>query len=192
MDAVQTDAAVTPKQSLFISEYLVDGNATRAAVAAGFSVKSAEVTGARLLRKPKIAKAIALRHARRVDKLEITAERVLGELAKLAFYDPGRLFDEDGRLLPISEMDDVSRAAIAALDVEEREGTPTRAATTVRKVKLADKGINLERLGRYLKLFTDRVEHDGKVTLESLVCGSHDGDEDGESGSGATVEGVAP
>lgn len=182
---------LTPKQAVFIAEYLVDGNATRAAIAAGFAASSADVTGARLLKNAKVSKTLALRHARRVDKLEITAERVLGELAKLAFYDPGKLFGEDGQLLPIAEMDDVTRAAIAGLDVEQREGTATRSVSTVRKVKLADKGINLERLGRYLKLFTDRIEHDGRVTLEQLVCGSYERDQDGEGGSGAPGEGVA-
>lgn len=185
----EANAKVTPKQAIFIAEYLVDGNATRAAIAAGFSARSADVTGAKLLKNAKVAKALSLRHARRVDKLEITAERVLGELAKLAFYDPGKLFDENGHLLPITEMDDVTRAAVAALDVETRNGLSGR--TTVCKLKLADKGQNLERLGRYLKLFTDRVEHGGRVTLEQLVCGSYDRDNDGEGGGGAPGEGVA-
>ncbi len=167
-------AKLTPRQGIFIAEYLVDGNATRAAIAAGFAVSSADVTGARLLKKSKVAKALALRHARRVDKLEITAERVLGELAKLAFYDPGKLFDESGDLLPIPQMDDVTRAAVASLDVEKRFGK--QGPSTILKVKLADKGSNLERLGRYLKLFTDRVEHGGRVTLEQLVSGDSSGD----------------
>jgi phage terminase small subunit len=188
---MDTNAKLTPKQAIFIAEYLVDGNATRAAIAAGFAVSSADVTGARLLKNSKVAKALAFRHARRVDKLEITAERVLGELAKLAFFDPGKLFDESGHLLPIAEMDDVTRVAVAGLDVELREGGSSAGVglgvSRVSKVKLADKGQNLERLGRYLKLFTDRVEHDGKLTLEQLVCGANDPDEDGESGSGAAA-----
>ena len=191
----EANAKLTPKQAMFIAEYLVDGNATRAAIAAGFSPRSAEVTGARLLKNSKVAKALALRHARRVDKLEITAERVLGELAKLAFFDPGKLFDADGHLLPIVEMDDVTRAAIAGLDVELREGATLLGVglgvSTVRKVKLADKGQNLERLGRYLKLFTDKVEHDHRVTLEDLVCGSYDRNKDAEGGSDTPGSGVA-
>lgn len=168
---------MTPKQAIFIAEYLIDGNGTRAASAAGFAPESAHVTAARLLKIPKIAAAIAERQERRQEKLKISAERVLEELAKLAFYDPRDLFDERGFLKPITEMDDITRAAIAALDTETRElgGEGPLQRTLVKKIKLADKGLNLERLGRYLKLFTDRVEHDGRVTLEQLVCG-HPGD----------------
>lgn len=184
---------LTPKQAMFVAEYLIDGNATRAAIAAGFAENSAHVTGARLLKSPKVAAAIAAGQARRAQKLEISAERVLAELAKLAFYDPRDLFDERGRMKPMTELDDITRAAIAGLDTETREiqGEGPTQRTVVKKVKLADKGLNLERLGRYLKLFTDRVEHDGRVTLEQLVCGSYDRDDEGKGGSGAPDQGVA-
>lgn len=172
---------LTPKQAIFIAEYLVDGNATRAATAAGFSAASAHVTGVRLLKNEKIAAAIQDGHARRAQKLEITADRVLEEIAKLAFYDPRDLFNADGSLKPVTQMDDISRAAISALDVETKAHPGGIILSRLAKVKLADKGTNLERLGRYLKLFTDRIEHDGRVTLEQLVCGEHDG----ESGDAA-------
>lgn len=160
---------LTPKQAIFLAEYLVDGNGTRAAIAAGVPEKSAAVTASRWLKNRRIAALLTERHARRTTKLEITAERVLDELAKLAFYDPGKLFDAHGNLLAVPAMDDVTRAVIVALDVETKDSRGARSIT--KKVKLADKGLNLERLGRYLKLFTDRVEHDGRVTLEQLVCG---------------------
>jgi phage terminase small subunit len=160
---------LTPKQAMFIAEFLIDGNATRAAAKAGFAEASAHVTGARLLKNAKVAAAIQERQSARQAKLEVTAERVLEELAKLAFYDPRDLFDEQGHMKPITELDDISRAAIAGLDTE-RKDTKT-SSTIVKKVKLADKGQNLEGLGRYLKLFTDRTEHLGKLTLEQLVTG---------------------
>lgn len=160
---------LTPKQAIFIAEYLIDGNATRAAIAAGYSEAGAHVAGARLLKRSKVAAAIAAHHAQRQEKLKITAERVLEEIAKLAFFDPGDLFDQHGHLRPITQLDDITRAAIAALDVETKKLGET--ATVMTRIKLADKGQNLERLGRYLKLFTDRLEHDGRVTLEQLVCG---------------------
>ena len=163
---------LTPKQAIFIAEYLVDGNATRAAVAAGFSEASAAVTGARLLKNRTIAQAITLRQSQRVVKLEITAERVLGELAKLAFYDPGNLFDAEGKMLPVTALDEVTRAAISAIDCEMKDDEGTR--TITKKVKLADKGQNLERLGKYLKLFTDKLEHSGRLSLEQLVCGGEE------------------
>lgn len=166
---------LTPKQAIFVAEFLIDGNATRAAMAAGFAGPSAHVTGARLLKSAKVADAVRDGQARRAQKLEITAERVLAELAKLAFFDPGELFDEQGGVKPLHRLDENARAAIAAMDVETRTHPGGVILSVIRKVKLADKGLNLERLGRYLKLFTDRIEHDGRVTLEQLVCGAvHD------------------
>jgi phage terminase small subunit len=165
------ESRFTPKQAMFIAEYLVDSNGTRAALAAGVAEKSASVTASRWLKTRRIAAVIAERQAQMAAKLEITAERVLGELAKLAYFDPGKLFDEYGRMRPIHQLDDVTRAAVASLEVEETIDAKAVITTCTKKVKMADKGQNLERLGRYLKLFTDRIEHDGRVTLEQLVCG---------------------
>lgn len=177
-----TESRFTPKQAIFIAEYLVDGNGTRAAIAAGVPERSASVTSSRWLKNKRIAAVIAERQAQRAAKLEITADRVLQEIAKLAYYDPGKLYDARGRLKPVHQLDDVTRAAVAQLEVEETETTVAgdaengKASTAIistktKKLRLADKGQNLERLGRYLKLFTDRLEHDGRVTLEQLVCG---------------------
>jgi len=152
---------LNPKQALFIAEYLVDGNATRAAIAAGFSAATASATGARLLRRPRIAAALADRREQLAKKLEISAENVLHGLAKLAFYDIRDLFDDKGKLKAITELDDVARAAIAGIDVQGKR--------TITKIKLADRGQNLERLGRYFKLFTDRMEHDGKLSVDDKL-----------------------
>lgn len=155
---------LTPKQAIFIAEWLVDFNATRSAIAAGFSEKTAEAAGSRLLRNVKVAAAIAERKARRVEKLDVEAERVSRELAKLSFFDPGRLFDEHGKLKPVAELDEVTRAAVESVEIDPRTGR-------LKKVVMAKKGQNLERLGRTLGMFKDRVEHTGKLTLEQLVCG---------------------
>jgi phage terminase small subunit len=171
---------MTPKQAIFYGEYIKDGNATRAAIAAGASEKNAHVAGARLLKNPAVAEAVAAWQARQVTKLEITAERVLSELVKLATYDPGNLYDKDGNQIPVHKLDDVTRAAVAGVDIDTIEtvkiGPGSESATTIRtitrKMKLADKGANLERLGRYFKLFTDNLNHSGKLTLEELVTGA--------------------
>ncbi len=144
---------VTPKQAIFAAEYLVDGNAKRAAIAAGFKPESAHVTGARLLKHPKVAAAIADGQTRLAKKLEVTAERVLQELAKLAFYDPGELFDVKGDLIPVHQLDSTIRAAVSSVETERRDAKD--APTVMKRIKLADKGTNLERLGKHLKLFGD-------------------------------------
>jgi phage terminase small subunit len=152
---------MTPKQQLFVREYLVDLNATQAAIRAGYSERTAGQMGFDLLKNPQVAAAIQAGMDKRAAKVEITAERVLQEIARLAFFDPSKLFGHDGRVLPISDLDEDTRRAIAGLEVQDLGGEES--IGVVRKYKLADKGANLERLGRHLKLFTDKVEISGAV-----------------------------
>ncbi len=145
---------VSPKQAIFAAEYLVDGNATRAAIAAGYKPESAHVAGARLLKHPKVAAAIADGRGRLAKKLEISAERVLQELAKLAYFDVGKLYDTDGNRIPVHQLDEQTRAAIAAVE-DETKTAACGAERRIQRVRMADKGANLERLGKHLKLFGD-------------------------------------
>ena len=156
---------MTRKQRIFIKEYLVDMNATRAAASAGYSEKSAGAAGGRLLQNVTITAQIEQEIAKRAQSLDITAERVLSELAKLAFLDPRKFFNPDGSLKPVGELDDQTSASLAGIEHEKLfehygKGQAKEVGTTT-KIKIADKGINLERLGRHLKLFTDKVEHSG-------------------------------
>jgi phage terminase small subunit len=180
---------LTKKQEFFIAEYLVDLNATRAAVAAGYAKRGAAVTGSRLLRNAKVAQRIAPKHGQRLEKLEISADRVVAEIGRIAFFDPRKLFNEDGSPRDIKDLDDDTASAVAGLEVVElfdgSEGDQKHVTGLMKKIKLADKLKALELAGRYLKLFTDKVEHSGTVSLEQLVCG---GDEDR---SAAKTKGVA-
>lgn len=109
------------------------------------------------------------KHGKRLAKLEITADRVLQELAKLAFFDPRNFFEDDGRLKRLQDLDEHTCMALAGIEVTELpEGNGF-----LKKIRLADKGQNLERLGKHLKLFTDKTEHSGRMTLEQLVCASY-------------------
>lgn len=153
--------SLTPRQSLFVSEYLVDLNATRAAKAAGYSEKTAEAARSRLLRNVKVAAAIEMRAAERSKKLEITADRVLKELARLAFFDPRQFFNADGSVKQISELDEDTARALAGMEVEEMfegRGDDRRQVGVLRKYKLADKKGALELLGKHFSLFTERVQ----------------------------------
>ena len=80
---------LTGKQQNFVNEYLIDLNATAAAKRAGYSVKSAHDIGWENLKKPEIAAAIAKRRQRMIEKLEVTEEMVVQELAKIGFSDVG-------------------------------------------------------------------------------------------------------
>src|SRR5437879_4367451 len=95
---------LTPKQQTFVAEYVKDGNATRAATAAGYSAKTATEIGAENLRKPQIAQAIAEKQAEQLERLDVKAERVKEELARVSFLDPMALFDEVGNYKAIKDM----------------------------------------------------------------------------------------
>lgn len=140
-------AKLTPKQAIFIAEVLVDNNATRAAIAAGVPEKSAAVTASRWLKNPRIAAVIAERQAQRAAKLDITADRVLEELARLAYYDPGKLYDQAGKRIPVHLLDENTRRAVSMVEDEHRGGKH------IQRVKMSDKGQSLERLGKHLRLF---------------------------------------
>lgn len=160
---------LTPKQQQFVAAYLANGfNATQAAIAAGYSAKNADTQGSRLLAQSKIRAVLDAKKQKLTAKREITAERVLDEIAKMAFLDPRRLFREDGALVPIHELGEGEAASIAGLEVSElyEDQVPIG---RLKKIKIADKARSLEMLGRYLKLFTDKVEHSGSLGVQLVT-----------------------
>jgi phage terminase small subunit len=164
---------LTPKQAMFVLEYIVDLNATRAATAAGYSRKGAEVTGSQLLRNPKVGAEIERRITERAGRLEINADRVLKELARLAFLDPRKFFNDDGSPKQINDLEEDTARALAGMEVMELfegSGEQKHVYGLIRKYKLADKRGSLELLGKHLKLFTDKVEHSGGIILKHSVA----------------------
>lgn len=153
---------LSPKHQQFVAEYLKDFNATRAAKSAGYSEKTAHVQGCNLLKNPKIAEHLRVKHGRILDKLEISRERVLEGIARLAFFDSRKFYNPDGSLKAITELDDETMYALQGMDVEKLYKHFAKGAAqevgTVSKVKLADRGINLERLGRVLNMFDGKKE----------------------------------
>ena len=107
---------LTGKQQNFVNEYLIDLNATAAAKRAGYSGKSAHDIGWENLRKPEVAAEIAKRRQRMIEKLEITQEMVVQELAKLAFSNIGDYLRIDADGAPYLDFSDLTEAQTAALD----------------------------------------------------------------------------
>jgi len=159
------------RQRLFIGEYLIDLNATKTAERAGYSRKTAQSQGARLLTNAMVSAAIQEAMDKRAEKLEITAERVLAEIAKCAFINMGdflRIDPASGRaFIDLSRATPEQLAALSAFEQEEwveRAGEGRGNFKAVRKIrlKLTDKLGTLEKLGKHLKLFTDKCELTGK------------------------------
>ena len=161
---------MTPKQEAFVREYLIDLNATQAAIRAGYSERTAAVQGFDLLRNPKVAGAVAAAQAARAARTELTADRILLELRRLALFDPRKLFDDAGEPIPIHQLDDDTAAAVAGLEVatERNRGASSEdeaSVTVVRKYKVADKNSAIDKAMRHLGILKDKVDLDSRVVL---------------------------
>jgi phage terminase small subunit len=155
--------SLTPKQAAFVEEYLVDLNGTQAAIRAGYSAKTANVTSSKLLAKANVAEAVARATMKRSARTEITADRVLTELAKLAFSnmaDYVRIQDDGTAYVDLSDLTPEQTAAIQEIVTDEYTEGRGEDAAAVKKIKfkLADKRGALELLGKHLALFTDRLQ----------------------------------
>lgn len=162
----------TARQRLFVAQYLVDHNATQAAVRAGYSAKTAEQLGSRLLKNKWVAEAIEAGLAKQEKRIERTADDVLRELWKLALVDIGLAFDANGALLSLAQMPEDVRRAISGIEVDELfagDGEARSLAGRTRKVKLWEKTKALELLGKHFKLFTEKHEHGVDGELADLL-----------------------
>jgi len=111
------------RETVFVREYLLDLNGTRAAAAAGYSSKSASVAASRMLRKVKVQ---ALLKQWMEERLDLSADRVLQEIAKIAFFDLRKLVNQDGSLKNINELDADTVAAIAGFEIASFPKMPSK------------------------------------------------------------------
>lgn len=161
---------LTPKQQRFVDEYLIDLNATQAAIRAGYSERTARQVGYENLSKPDIAAAIEAAQKLRQERTHITADRVLQELARIAFFDPRKLLNEAGHPKSLTELDDDTAAAVAGLDLlEEYRGTGEERQFVgyVKKFKIADKNTALTNAMKHLGILTERIGNPDGTPLQS-------------------------
>ena len=107
------------RQRKFAEEYIKDGNATKAALSAGYSEKTAPQIGYGLLKLPHVAAEIARLTGRNEKKSALTAEKVMAKLNNLVDFDPAQCVDADGKLLPINKMPLEARQALSAIDMDK-------------------------------------------------------------------------
>jgi phage terminase small subunit len=151
---------LTLKQEAFVREYLVDLSATRAAIRAGYKEHTAGVTGCQNLKHPKIQEAIAKEMELREERTRVTQDKVVKELAKLAFSNMRsfvRWGPSDVKLLDSNQLTDDDAACV--MEVSQTESAS--GATTVR-FKLYNKKDALELLGKHLGMFADTMKHIGE------------------------------
>lgn len=154
-------AKLSPKQQRFVEEYLIDLNATQAAIRSGYSVKTAGVIGSENLIKPNISEAISKARAERSKRTGVTADRVVEELAKLAFVNISDVVDiKTGKVLDYVDRNDL--ACVQSVKLKETE------FGTEQEVKLYDKKSALELLGKHLGIFTDKIDLNANVNTEKF------------------------
>jgi phage terminase small subunit len=167
-----TRRRLTPSQERFVEEYLVDFNATQAAIRAGYSPKTANKQGPRLSAKPGIRARIDAALAEMSRRTGINQDRVIRELARLALVNPLDVVNAvDGTLKP-----DASRDESAAIQSVRVKVIPGRTGDIIeREVKLHDKLKPLELLGKHLGMFIESRELTGKdggpVEVQGRVSG---------------------
>lgn len=168
---------LTDKQQRFVEEYLTDLNATQAAIRAGYkatSKNSFEVIGYQLLQKSSVSERIQLAMAERSRRTGINQDRVIRELARIAFVNPQNVINsEDASVRADASEDDL--ACIQSVKVKTMDGD--KGSSVEREVRLADKMRALELLGKHLGMFKDKIELDADMDLNITVdYGEDDGD----------------
>lgn len=182
---VVTVAKLTAKQKKFCLEYLIDLNATQAAIRAGYSAKTAYRIGAELLQKTSVSEYLSALQKKQSKRTEITADRVLSELAAIAFADTTKIariiheplrgaggaliYDEYGNL--------VCEPTVEYTDTEKLDGESKKAISGIKQgrngpeVTMYDKQKALELLGKHLGMFKDKQQDDedkGAVIIDDV------------------------
>lgn len=172
--------ALTAKQEQFVREYLVDLNATQAAIRAGYSAANADKIGSELLGKTGVREAVDAAKAKRATKTDLSSERVLQEIQAMAFWDPADLVEI---MVPVDDPSTVDRiepgAALVEIDGVTYVISGISGARDIKKLpegirraivgwgydknqnftlKLADKSKALDQLARHLSLYNDKLQ----------------------------------
>ncbi len=160
-------ANLTAKQEMFCREYLLDLNATQAAIRAGYSVASASQVGYENMMKPDLQRRISELMQERNERNKIDADYVLRRLSEIDQMDVMDILAENGELKPVREWPKVWRTTLSGMDVSEIN-TSEGAAGLLKKIKWPDKVKNLELLGNHVNVqaFKQHTEISGGITVE--------------------------
>lgn len=162
--------ALNKKQQTFVDEFLIDLNATQAAIRAGYSEKTAGQIGDENLKKPEIATAIREAQDARAERTKIDADYVLKRLGDIDQMDALDILDNAGNIRPIKEWPRVWRTTISGLDLHEMLTGDTE--TIVRKIKWPDKIKNIELIGRHVSVqaWKDTLKLDVTDKVAELIA----------------------
>ena len=152
---------MTDQQKRFVEEYLIDLNATQAAIRAGYSPKTANEQGNRLLTNVSVQTELNKQMAKRSRRTGVTQDRVVRELAKIAFLDMTQVVDDHGRIRDDATPED--RACIES--IKYKSSSSDQGESVEREVKVASKLKALELLGKHLGMYSDKLNIEGAVPI---------------------------
>ena len=159
-------ARLTARQAAFVQEYLVDLNGKQAAIRAGYTASSSEVTASRLLRNAKVDEAIRAAQQARAMRVEVEQDRVLRELALLALSNVAHYhIDDDGLVTLADGAPEEAMRAVASLKRKRRVTTDKDGRETVEvdtELRLWDKPGSIRMAGQHLGMFVERHDHTTK------------------------------
>lgn len=156
---------MTEKQNRFVEEYLIDLNATQAAIRAGYSVKTADQQASRMLTNVKVQTAIAKAMAERSKRTGVNQDRIVLELAKLAFVNMTDIVDKKGEIKDIATADDLS----CIESIKYKHSDTDSGSSVEREVKIGSKIKALELLGKHLGMWNDKI--DVNVAVPIVISG---------------------
>ena len=164
-----SQAAASNRRALFIEAMIANGgNQTQAAIAAGYPEKSAHVRGAELVKDRKVAAELERRRAEAAEKAKLTADEVLVSLARALRFDPRKLFQPNGTLKPIAELDDDTALVLQSLEIDEILKERAVIGHT-KKVKATDRNVAREQAMRHFGLY-DRDNRQRTDAIRELLA----------------------
>lgn len=171
-DEEETLKPLSTKQRAFVLHYLKTWNATLSAKEAGYNAKASRAAGHSLLKRPNIRHAIKEARDAHFDNLGVSTEKILGEMAKVAFTDIDRFLEfgpkgvklKDG----VTEIPPSAMACVKSIREIAHVGTNGKVTRTI-DFKLHDKMKALEMLARTQSMFQDGVNHKHEISWTDLV-----------------------
>jgi phage terminase small subunit len=167
--------ALTAKQQAFVTEYLIDLNATQAAIRAGYSKRGAKDQAWQLMQRPEIAEAISAAIEARNERTKVDADYVLNRLTEIDQMDLLDILEDDMSIKPLSKWPKVWRQSLSGFDIAEMfegAGKERDLVGLMKKIKWPDKVKNLELLGKHVNVnaFRDQVSVDVNVSLSERMA----------------------
>lgn len=162
-----SNEAAMERKIKFVEAYIANGeNGTDAAIKAGFSPKGAGVTASRLLKDINVQTILRERRQKLADKFALNTENVIRNLACAVYFDPRKLYNADGSMKSIVDLDDETAAAITGIEIVEMPGEKGAVPLFTRKVKWLDKNTAREQAMKHLGLFKQDNEQKGGELAE--------------------------